>query len=129
MVGNPSMFLPLANGCSLASLTQMYTGLCECCYKPQKECIQANTSQMHRSIKKEQPNRFRLLSDSPFPTGHSDTLEPSVSQWPSHSTSVASANMDHRIIPRLIDDKLGEACELCRNFEVKFSNENALDQC
>ena len=97
----------------------MYTGLCECCSKPRNDCTQASNRRPPHSVDRDQPNRFTLLSEPSISNNDADTSEPAEAQFRSCAITIAPVTTSHKNIPRLIDDQLGEACELCKNFEVK----------
>src|SRR5271154_1342626 len=78
----------------------MYTGLCECCSKRQKDCVQSNYSRSFCSADTDQQNRFDLLSELPPSDGCADRLESIASQYHSHAISVPPATPSNKHIPR-----------------------------
>src|ERR1700722_6424435 len=100
----------------------MCTGLCECCSKRQKSCVQSNYSRFFCLVDTDQQNRFDLISE-PLPSdGCADRSESIASQYYSRAISVAPATPSNKHIPRLTDAQPGDVCELCKNFEVRSGN-------
>ena len=102
----------------------MYTGLCECCFKRQKGCVP-----ILPPVDTDQQNRFDLLSEPPLSDGCADRLESIASQYHSRAISVAPATPSNKHIPRLTDAQLGDACGLCKNFEVRSGNPSSFSSC
>ena len=98
----------------------MYTGLCECCSKPNKDCTKANIGPRPLSAEEDQSNRFNQLFDSSISEDDADNFERVPVQCRSRAITVGPTMASQKNGPRLVDDQLGDACELCKSFEVNY---------
>ena len=96
----------------------MYTGLCDCGSQPRKDCIKAKNSPRPLSAAKDQQNRFAQLFDSSISENDEENAGRVPVQCRSCAITVDPAKASHKNAPRLVDDQLGDACELCKSFEV-----------
>ncbi|ERF77085.1 hypothetical protein EPUS_06303 [Endocarpon pusillum Z07020] len=99
------------------SLTKIYVGLCECCARPRKDCERPNLGRSHKDNQPALPNRFALLGLHDSDDGFDPTFTQAGRQCNECARDIQAAVTESSTTPRLVDDHLGDAFDLCEKIQ------------
>lgn len=93
-------------------------GLCECCARPRKDCERPNVGRSRKDNQPALPNRFALLGLHDSDDGFDPTHTQAGRQCDECARDIQEAVTESSTTPRLVDDHLGDAFDLCEKIQV-----------